>query len=183
MNIKETYKIILIKHNDIKPPNIPPLLMEFIVLGEDRKYYYHLGIDPVGIIRAIIANIYGELQGASTITQQYIRVLSCNYEMTYKRKIKEILLALLLNYKFEKVDVIRKYLAIAYYGYNMEGINNVCKKNNYLLNALNVGQAASIIACLKYPKQRYYIKERHDKLQGRTNFLCNKYYCNRISLE
>ena len=128
MGIKETYIMILRKHNDIIPPIVPPILLEFIVLGEDRKYFYHFGIDPIAIIRAIFANFRGELQGASTITQQYIRILSRNYEMTYKRKIKEIFLALLLNSKFEKIDVIQKYLAIAYYGYNMEGINDVCKK-------------------------------------------------------
>lgn len=173
--IKENYLIIIEKHKQIKSNSVPLLLINMLILAEDRKYMNHMGIDVVAIIRAIISNWRGHLQGASTITQQYIRVLSSCYEFTIKRKLKEIFLSLLLFHKLNKEDVLKNYLTVAYFGYGMVGWKNAVSSLNFSQNSLTSYQAATLIARLKYPDRKEKDIRLEQVRRSRAIYLNNTY--------
>lgn len=174
LDIKSKYLLIIDKHRKINFKQIHPILLEMLILAEDRKYYYHIGIDVIAILRAIYFTLKGKRQGASTITQQYIRVLINDYEITIRRKIIEIFLALLVNAKIDKRLVLCNYLSIAYFGFNMDGIDSVFYHLNQT-NNLTSYQAASIIARLKYPQKRDNFQFRQSLLERRIMYLNELY--------
>ncbi len=102
---------------------INPLLKKTILFKEDKYFYYHPGINPVAIIRALVNNlIYGKkTSGASTITMQVARLLY-PARRTYGNKISEMFRALQLEYKYSKDDIFRLYLNLVPYGGNVEGV-------------------------------------------------------------
>ena len=153
-SIRSDYEQVLNKHQKIKSENIPLIIFEMLIIAEDRKYFNHKGIDIFAIFRAIISIFKGKLQGASTITQQYVRVLSGYYEISLKRKIREIFLTLLLNKKFNKSSVLNNYLKIAYFGYGLIGLETTLSRLKYYKTNLTIHQSASIVARLKYPDRK-----------------------------
>jgi len=162
------------RHSKLNTEPINDLLFKMLVLAEDRKYFYHIGIDIFGILRAFYYNFRGDLQGGSTITQQYIRELTCYKEMSLKRKVVEIFLALLLNDKLNKITVAQNYLNIAYFGHNMIGLNNVRRKlSKYIYSDLLL--AAEIITRLKYPQNKNGDVENANKIMRRKNYLVELY--------
>jgi membrane peptidoglycan carboxypeptidase len=175
LNLKHFYSIAIHNHSNIKPVEQPSILKEILILAEDRKFYSHIGIDILAIIRAIYFNLVGQRQGASTISQQYIRVLTNNYELSFKRKITEIFLALLLNDLFRKNDIINNYLSVAYFGYDIIGIDKAILIMGYSKNNLTIKDAASLIARLKYPQPRFHHKHKHFLINRRTMHLYNLY--------
>ena len=91
---------------------------------EDRRFYEHYGVDPYGIARALIANMLhrGVAQGGSTITQQLAKNLFLTQERTIHRKLQEVLLALWLERKFSKTQILELYLNRVYFGAGAYGI-------------------------------------------------------------
>ncbi len=91
---------------------LPPYLPRAFVAIEDRRFYSHFGIDPVGLMRAAAANVMrrGVAQGGSTITQQLAKNLFLTQERTYWRKLQEVVLALWLERKFSKTEILELYL-------------------------------------------------------------------------
>ena len=83
---------------------LPGALVQAVLATEDRRFYHHYGIDPIGLVRAVVANVRAGriVQGASTITQQVAKNLFLTPERTLKRKVQEVLLALWLENKFTK---------------------------------------------------------------------------------
>ncbi len=103
---------------------IPPDLIHATIAIEDRMFFRHRGIDPKGIIRAAIANLRaGRIrQGASTITQQLVRCIWLSRERTWKRKLKEIILALQVEKCFTKQEILEMYLNEVCYGHGAYGV-------------------------------------------------------------
>ncbi|WP_169763881.1 penicillin-binding protein 1C [Campylobacter mucosalis] len=102
--------------------NIPEILKNSVILFEDRYFYYHFGINPLSIIRATFHNLKSQNRiGASTITMQVARMLGQN-ERSYKNKIKEIFIALQLEWRFSKDEILKFYFNLAPYGGNIEGV-------------------------------------------------------------
>ncbi|WP_185279267.1 biosynthetic peptidoglycan transglycosylase, partial [Elizabethkingia anophelis] len=100
-------------------------LVDFLIIGEDRRYYQHKGFDVIAIIRAIRNRIfYNKKEGASTIEQQLVRVLTNQYCRTLKRKIKEIILATKLKKMLSKKEIALLYLRLAYFGTDKIGLEN-----------------------------------------------------------
>ena len=96
---------------------IPRNLRNATIAEEDKNFYKHPGIDPIAIIRAAKATIFDkDLQGGSTITQQYVRNAYLSQERTYKRKLKEIVLALYVEKFTPKDKILEKYLNEVSYG-------------------------------------------------------------------
>lgn len=94
----------------------------FLILGEDQRIESHVGVDPIALVRSIwITCIYRRRQGGSTIAMQLVRTITQRYERTIWRKITEIILAVRLTHAFNRKDIPRIYLWVAYYGWNMHG--------------------------------------------------------------
>ncbi len=104
--------------------NVSRYVPEAIVANEDIRFYRHLGVDPIGIMRAVWVNLRygGVVEGGSTITQQLAREMFLTQEQTLSRKLKEALLALIIERKFSKEEILQAYLNQVYFGEGAYGI-------------------------------------------------------------
>ncbi len=97
---------------------VPPFLVDALVAVEDRRFFSHGGMDVRGILRALLANIrQGRIdQGGSTLTQQLVKNFFLTHERTYWRKFNEVIMALLLERRYSKADVLSTYINEIYLG-------------------------------------------------------------------
>lgn len=104
--------------------NVSPFVSQAIIANEDSRFYNHFGIDPIGILRAAYVNItQGEIvEGGSTITQQLAKNLFLTQEQTFTRKIKEVILAIVIEQKFSKQEILQAYLNQVYFGEGAYGV-------------------------------------------------------------
>ncbi|WP_425061005.1 Penicillin-binding protein 2D [Sporomusa carbonis] len=116
----------LFEENRIVVPisNMSPYVQQAIIANEDTRFYNHFGIDPIGVLRAIVVNIRtGSLvEGGSTITQQLAKNMFLTQERTFIRKLKEALLAIIIERKFSKQEILQAYLNQIYFGEGAYGI-------------------------------------------------------------
>jgi membrane peptidoglycan carboxypeptidase len=133
--------------------DMPKVMQEAVVAAEDRTFWTNKGIDPKGIIRAAFSNAKGgATQGASTITQQYVKILYLSQERTFKRKIKEAFLSLKIQQKKTKSDILEGYLNTIYFGRGAYGIQAAA--NAYFgipAKELDASQSAMLAAVLNSP--------------------------------
>src|SRR2546423_1315708 len=93
---------------------VPDLLIRAILIAEDRRFYRHRGVDVRGIGRAIWQFVKSrQLSGASTIEQQLVRTLRNRYDLTLRRKLTEMMLAVAISERFEKRDLVEVYANVA----------------------------------------------------------------------
>jgi len=110
---------------------LPPYLPKAFVSIEDRRFYDHFGIDPIGIARAMLRNIMsagGHLQGGSTLTQQLAKNLFLTQERTASRKIQEAILALWLERNYSKDQILELYLNRVYFGSGAYGVEAAAQR-------------------------------------------------------
>ena len=109
---------------------LPSYVPKAFVAIEDRRFYSHYGVDPFGIARALIANIAhrGVSQGGSTITQQLAKNLFFTQERTVTRKLQEVLLAIWLERKFSKTQILELYLNRVYFGSGAYGVEQASQR-------------------------------------------------------
>lgn len=149
-------------------------LIKILMLAEDHRFNRHFGFDIIAIIRAIRNNFFwGRREGASTIEQQLVRVLTNRYEVKLYRKIREILLATTLATVMPRKYIPLYYLKIAYFGMNYYGYEDICKYLSYDVENLGVEESASIVARLKYPEAKR--PEIQKNIDRRVLFLIRKY--------
>ena len=133
-----------------------PIPLEFIqslVIAEDRRHAVHLGVDPVGILRAILVRMAGKgIQGASTIEQQFVRVITDSYERTIQRKIREQALAIAVSRRRNKAQIASAYLSVACYGARFIGASGLRQLCGIDLTACPTYRIHGAIARLKYPQ-------------------------------
>ncbi len=112
------------QRNLVPVDKVPENLQRALLTVEDEKFYSHWGIDPLGIIRASLVNLVHARveQGASTITQQLARNLFLTKERTISRKIKEVMLALKIEYRYTKKEILEMYLNQVYFGSGAYGV-------------------------------------------------------------
>src|SRR2546427_2926901 len=103
---------------------IPQSLRDAILATEDRRFYSHWGIDPIGVARAVIQNYRrGRIvEGGSTITQQLTKVLFLTPDKSLERKLKEAVLALELERRYSKDRILEMYLNQVYFGHGSYGV-------------------------------------------------------------
>lgn len=121
----------LFEENRVVVPisKISPYVQQAVVANEDSRFYSHFGIDPLGIIRALWVNIRigGIVEGGSTITQQLAKNLFLTQERTMIRKMKELLLAIIIERKFSKQEILQAYLNQIYFGEGSYGIESAAQ--------------------------------------------------------
>lgn len=102
---------------------MPETIKEAVVAAENRSFWTDRGIDPKGILRAAFSNAQGNsTQGASTITQQYVKILYLTQDRTLTRKVKEAVLSLKIQNQYSKEDILEGYLNTIYFGRGAYGI-------------------------------------------------------------
>jgi penicillin-binding protein 1A len=133
-----------------------PHLINAVIATEDRRFYKHWGVDPIGLARAVVTNLRagGVSQGGSTITQQLAKNLFLSPERTLTRKAKEALLALYLERRYTKNDILGAYLNRAYFGAGAYGADSAARVYfNTSARNLNLEQAAMLAGLLKAPSR------------------------------
>lgn len=145
-----------IKGISVSVSELPPHLIYAVLATEDRRFYQHFGVDPVGIMRAMAANARAGkfVQGGSTITQQLAKNLFLSRERTLKRKIQEALLALWLERKLTKDDILSAYLNRVYLGSGAYGIDAAANVYfNKSAKDVTLREAAILAGLLKAPSR------------------------------
>ena len=133
---------------------LPPYLPKAFVAIEDRRFYSHFGIDPVGISRAIVRDVtgVGGMQGGSTLTQQLAKNLFLTQERTLSRKIQEAILALWLERKYSKDQILELYLNRVYFGSGAYGVEAAAEKYfGKSAKMVNLSEAAVLAGLMKSP--------------------------------
>lgn len=132
---------------------VPSAFIAMLIAAEDHRSCYHLGVDPIGILRALY--VYGRrrtLQGASTIEQQFVRIITNRYKRTIIRKLREQALAVAVSRRRSKRKIASAYLALAFYGTGCVGLSGLKSLCGHELDRASKLSALSMIARLKYPK-------------------------------
>lgn len=152
-------------------------IIRYLIVAEDHRYYSHPGADIIAIFRAIYKNLFFHThEGASTIEQQLVRVLTNDYERTLKRKLKEIYLALHLRDYADKETIAIAYLDIAYYGANYQNLKKILKRFDTLLNIdMSDEVCAEIVARLKYPEPNKLTEKWREQIFRRKEYILLRY--------
>ena len=135
---------------------IPKTMSDAMVSVEDRRFYSHPGVDPIGIARAALTNFRAghNLQGASTITQQLARNVFLTSNKTFGRKFREMVLALAIERKFTKHAILELYLNRVYFGGGAYGIDAASRKFfGHSARTLSLEEAAVIAGLVKAPSR------------------------------
>ncbi|MDH7796351.1 MULTISPECIES: PBP1A family penicillin-binding protein [unclassified Beijerinckia] len=144
-----------IKHDDSLPlEQVPDFLIQAVLATEDRRFFEHYGIDPIGTLRAFTVNARssGVVQGGSTITQQLAKNLFLSNERSIERKVKEAFLALWLETRLTKNEILKLYLDRAYMGGGAFGVQAAA--DFYFgksLREINLAEAAMLAGLFKAP--------------------------------
>lgn len=150
---------------------LPSEVIYAVMAIEDRRFYQHFGIDPVGIARAMVRNLLkgGVVQGGSTITQQLAKNLFLSHERTLRRKVQEVLLAVWLEHELTKDEILTAYLNRVYFGSGAYGIEAASKTYfNKSARNLNLRESAMLAGLLKAPT-RYSPLNNPDLAKKRTD--------------
>jgi penicillin-binding protein 1A len=144
-----------IRHDDkVTFDELPQDLIHAVIATEDRRFFDHLGIDPIGTLRALTANARADtvVQGGSSITQQLAKNLFLSNQRTLERKIKEAYLAVWLEFRLPKREILRLYLDRAYLGGGAFGVQAAAEFYfGKSVRDLSLAEAAMIAGLFKAP--------------------------------
>ena len=152
---------------------MPQTLQDAVVAAENRSFWTDKGIDPKGIVRAAFNNAQGNsTQGASTITQQYVKILYLSQERSYTRKLKEAILSLKIQNEQSKSEILQGYLNTIYFGRGAYGVEAAAHAYfDKPARELSLQQSAFLASVLNNPSgldpangrdARRSVKERYD---------------------
>jgi membrane peptidoglycan carboxypeptidase len=147
-------------------------LARALVAAEDRRFWSHSGLDYVGAVRALVRTLFfGRREGASTVEQQLVRVVTGRREITLARKLREVMFAVALGRRFRKRRLLELYLACAYFGYRMNGVEECCRTLGFAPARASRRQAAAVAARLKYPEASRPSSAQARRVQDRTVYV------------
>jgi penicillin-binding protein 1A len=133
---------------------MPPYLPQAVIAIEDRRFYWHFGIDPIGLARAMYVNLTsgGVVQGGSTLTQQLAKNLFLKPDRTFERKVQEVILAVWLEARLTKKQILELYLNRVYLGAGAYGVDAASRRYfGKSARNVNLAEAATLAALLKAP--------------------------------
>lgn len=155
---------------------LPQHLIDAAVATEDRNFFRHFGVDPMGLARAVFVNLTKRrlAQGGSTITQQLAKNAFLTPDRTLKRKIQEMILAFQLEKRFSKKDILAMYLNRVFMGANCYGVDAASKRYfGHPIQEATLNESAMLVGLLKAPT-RYAPTTNPDKSEKRaTQVLLN----------
>lgn len=170
---------------DLRTPCVYPFynsssgqrLISLLILAEDHRNRFHIGFDIIAIFRAWYRRMTStSIEGASTIEQQLIRVITGDYRRTLNRKLKEIILAICIRKNYNRKILALIYLDIAYYGTNYQSLDAILRKYRLSkLDEIDLPTCASIIARLKYPEPRFCSNKREAQINARCDHILKLY--------
>lgn len=145
---------------------------KMILILEDRRFFLHSGLDWRSglreLLRAITVQPHG---GASTIDMQLVRTATGFREKTVRRKAYEILLAMLIQYRYNKLQILRSYYGCAFFGSHLYGIEKICRQiYSKEPSDLSIDEAAEVAAMLVFPRPLLPTPEWRAKLTRRANY-------------
>jgi penicillin-binding protein 1A len=141
---------------DVSIKELPPDQPKAFIAIEDRRFYSHIGVDPIGLVRAVVANVLrrGVSQGGSTITQQLAKNLFLTQERTLWRKMQELVLALWLERKFSKAQILELYLNRVYFGSGAYGVEAAAQRYfGKSARQVKVPEAAMLAGLVRSPSR------------------------------
>lgn len=151
---KEWGRFQLDRRLPIKLRDMPPQVINAFIAAEDWNFFRHSGVSWKGMVRSALTNLYhGRIvQGASTITQQLIKLLFFDSKRTFKRKLKEQLLAFLVERQFTKEQILETYLNHVYFGSGIYGIEAAAQRFwGVSAKDVSVAQSAMLAAIMRSP--------------------------------
>jgi penicillin-binding protein 1A len=134
--------------------DIPLSLQHAVISTEDQRYYEHAGVDPVGMLRALFVDIRAgaQVQGGSTITQQYVKQAFVGDQSTLKRKLQEAILAYRVEAEFSKDKILEMYLNTIYFGHASYGVQTAAQTYfGTSVKDLTVAESAVLAGVIKSP--------------------------------
>ena len=167
------------KRTIIAYSDIPQTIKNATIVAEDAEFYNHSGINFRGILRAVLADIRDKkiLEGGSSITQQLIKNAYLSPERTFSRKIKELILAITLEKKYSKDEILNFYLNQIPYGSNSYGIEAASQTYfNKPAKELNLAEAVYLAALPKAPSYYSPYGSHGNDLKARANYILGRLY-------
>lgn len=163
----------MVKREPVSIQQIPEHVIHAFLAAEDKDFFSHGGISWRGIVRSLWVNIRSRkfVQGASTITQQLVKLLFCDSGKTWQRKIKEQILALVVEQRMSKEYILQTYLNHVYFGVGVYGVEGA--SNNFwgcTVRDLTVAQGAMLAGIVKWPA-RYCPRINTDQALVRRNYV------------
>lgn len=172
--------LIAVRGTQQAPPadldSLPDYVPAAFIAIEDRRFYHHPGFDPVGMSRAMAANMRAGrvVQGGSTLTQQLAKNLFLSPDQNMKRKVQELMLAVWLELKFSKQEILALYLNRVYFGAGAYGIEAASQRYfDKSARQLTVGEAALLAGLLKAPS-RYSPVSESERAATRATVVLNE---------
>ena len=136
--------------------DMSPYIPQAVIAIEDRRFYSHFGIDPIGLARAMYSNLVAgrTVQGGSTLTQQLAKNLFLSPDRTLERKVQEVLLAFWLEHNFTKDQILEMYLNRVYFGSGAYGVEAAARRYfQKPAKEVNLAEAALLAGVLKAPSR------------------------------
>ena len=153
-------------------PLLPARFVATLVAAEDHRSAFHVGVDPIALLRVLFVWLRtGRSQGASTIEQQFVRVVTARYERTLHRKLREQVLAIALCQRRSKTRVAMAYLSIAFYGSGQEGLSALSGAFGPNLHRATQGDVSRMVARLKYPEPLFQTTAWRSRIERRAQYI------------
>ncbi len=133
-----------------------PYIPQAVVAIEDRRFYSHFGVDPIGLTRAMLTNLVKQrfVQGGSTLTQQLAKNLFLKPDRTLERKVQEVLLAFWIEHKYSKEQILEMYLNRVYFGSGAYGVEAAARRYfDKPARDVTLAEAALLAGLLKAPSR------------------------------
>jgi membrane carboxypeptidase/penicillin-binding protein len=146
---------------------------KMVLVGEDRRFFRHNGVDYISVMREglkfLVRLKHG---GASTIDMQFVRMATGYYERTMRRKIYEMVLAVLIQFRYPKIVILRSYLRHAFFGSHLYGAEKACSVTfGKPLWNLTPTEAAKLASMLVYPRPQRPTKKWEANIERRSKFI------------
>lgn len=155
--------------------SVSDVVLDALILAEDRRYYFHFGVDPVAIARALWLRLSaGRLQGASTLEAQLIRTISERREISFRRKIRECLCATIISLLRPKKKIALAYLNCAYFGYPVHGIRHCALKYGWKIDDFSLEEVCVLISLIRRPMRKEYDGPRRALVDARSRWLIDR---------
>jgi len=161
---------------------IPPVFRDAVIAAEDANFYKHMGVDPRGLVRAVLNNVLRKrlAQGGSTLTQQLARTLFLSPEKKFRRKFNEVLLAIQIEQRFSKDQIFTLYANQAYFGHGRYGVESAALFffGEHAAD-LTLPQAALLAGIIQRNDQQSPLRYP-DRALGRRNYVLDRMHEERM---